>query len=297
MTHTSVLVNEVIHYINPQPGKIYVDATFGSGGHTRALLEKEPRCSVIAFDWDAISVETYGLAMEQEFEGRLKVVWGNFAHIMRLLKKMGITKVDGILADFGTSQMQLAERAGFSFLYDTPLDMRMSPAHQPMTAADVIKTASYEKLCELFWQLGGEGRARQIAQAIVEERKKKPITTTGQLARIVERAVPEKRHHRIHPATKVFQALRIYINKELDNIHSFLAATVQILNPGGSVVCISFHSLEDRLVKQFFKDQQMLRTLTIVTPKSIVPTDEEIAQNPSARSAHLRAAQKGVNSI
>ncbi|HZW61615.1 MAG TPA: 16S rRNA (cytosine(1402)-N(4))-methyltransferase RsmH [Candidatus Babeliales bacterium] len=295
--HKSVLVNEVLHYLDPKPGKIYVDATFGAGGHTRAILEKEPKCKVIALDWDHDVLETFGASMEEEFNGRLTVVWGNFGHLIKLLKKVNVKKIDGILADFGTSQMQLAGKAGFSFQYDSPLDMRMSPAHQPMTAEDLIRTASFEKLCEIFWQLGGEGRAKQIAKAIIEERKKKPITTTAQLAAIVERAVPEKRHHRIHPATKVFQALRIYINRELDHIHSFLAATVQVVNPGGNIVCISFHSLEDSLVKQFFKDKEHLGLLTIVTPKGVAATAQELTENPSARSARLRAAQMNANSI
>ena len=295
--HKSVLVREVLEYLDPQPGKLYLDATFGAGGHTRAILEKEPNCSVIALDWDMQVIESHAKQMEEEFDGRLRVVWGNFSLLTKILKNEKINGLDGILADFGTSQMQITSKAGFSIYRDTPLDMRMSPSHQKITAAELIRTASLEKLCELFWQLGEEGRAKAIAQLILEERKKKPITTTAQLAAIVERAVPEKRGNRIHPATKVFQALRIYINKELENIHSFLIASSRALNVDGRLVCISFHSLEDRLVKQFFRDQELAHELTLLTPKVVVADPQEVQENPSSRSARLRAACKSAKSV
>src|SRR5438552_2568395 len=142
LIHKSVLVTEVLSYLNPQPGGTYLDVTFGSGGHTRAILEKDPTCNVVAFDWDSVSIETYGPALQEEFPGRLRLVWGNFALLYRLLKKEKIHLVDGILADFGTSQMQIFERPGFSIFRDTLLDMRMSPSHQKITAADVVNKAS-----------------------------------------------------------------------------------------------------------------------------------------------------------
>ncbi|HEV2601929.1 MAG TPA: 16S rRNA (cytosine(1402)-N(4))-methyltransferase RsmH [Candidatus Babeliales bacterium] len=289
--HKSVLIQEVLEYLNIKPGGVYLDVTFGVGGHTRAILEKEPTCRVIAIDWDQNILEEYGEPMVQEFGSRLVLVWGNFAHLYKLLKKMDVEKFDGILADFGTSQVQITERPGFSVHRDTPLDMRMSVAHQKTTAEIVINSATEETLCEIFWQYGDEGRARQIVRAIIEARSKKRIRTTKQLADIVARAAPEKLHRRVHPATKVFQALRIYVNKELDNITAFLAIAVSHLNPDGRLVCISFHSLEDRLVKQFFKDQTILGAVTDLAPKGVVGTDQEIATNPSARSARLRVVQ------
>ncbi len=222
----------------------------------------------------------------------LHIVWGNFAHLYRILKKEKIDTVDGILADFGTSQMQIMERPGFSFAKDTPLDMRMSPAYQKITAAEVINKASEEKLRELFWELGEERHAKRIVAAIVQARKKKKIKTTRELAKIIESVVPRIHgRKKIHPATKVFQALRIYINKELENIVSFLSIAINLINPGGRLVCISFHSLEDRIVKQFFKEKEQEGCISILTKKVVEPTDEEIAQNPSSRSSKLRAAQ------
>ncbi len=290
--HKSVLTAEVLHYLNPQPNRVYLDVTFGTGGHTRAILEHEPTCKVIALDWDTRALETYGPALQEEFGDRITLLWGNFSLLYKILKKEHIHAVDGILADFGTSQVQILQRAGFSVYRDTPLDMRMSPSHQQTTAADVINTASEQMLCEIFWQLGQEAKARSIVRRIMQERAKGPITTTGQLVALVEDVLGGPAGRRIHPATKVFQALRIYVNKELDNIQSFLATAVKNINVGGRLVCISFHSLEDSLVKKFFNEQARQGQLTILTPKGIVASDEEIHENASARSARLRAAEK-----
>lgn len=291
--HKPVLVSQVLTYLDPKPGQTYLDVTFGSGGHTRAILEKEPTCRVIALDWDETALERFGVPLQEEFGDRLTLLWGNFALLYKVLKKAGIEHVDGILADFGTSQVQLAHKPGFSFNRDTVLDMRMSPPHQVVTAADVLRKSSEEKLREIFRQLGEERYAKQIAHAIVEERKKRHIRTTKQLADLVERIVPRefRRTHKMHPATRVFQALRMYVNKELQNIEGFLATAVQILNPHGRLVCISFHSLEDRIVKQFFMEREMLGTCTILTSKVVRAQPEELAENPSARSACLRAVQ------
>lgn len=294
--HKTVLVQEVIEHLALRPQGIYLDATFGSGGHTRAILEKEPTARVIALDWDAISLETYSPSFKEEFGDRIIFIWGSFAHIYKLLKKEKITHLDGILADFGTSQMQLFERAGFSLFRDTDLDMRMSPSHYPVTAAHVLNTFSELALCRIFWDLGDERHARKIAHAIVQDRKKKKFKKTTQLTQLIERIVgfsdagPGRK--KIHPATRVFQALRMYVNSELENIHSFLRAVAQVLAPNGRVVCISFHSLEDRMVKDFFKEQDQLGILEVLTKKVVVGTPEEIKANPSARSAKLRAAKK-----
>lgn len=288
--HKSVLVDEVLEYLSPKPGGVYVDATFGGGGHTRAILEYEPECSVIGMDWDMVALEKNGEPLQEEFPDRLTLVWGNFADIVRKLKKQGITKIDGVLADFGTSQFQLFERAGFSFHHDTPLDMRMSPAHQKATAAEIINKATPEKLIEIFKEYGQEPFARKIVRAIVAERSNKHFQTTGQLAKLVE-SVVGKSKKRIHPATRVFQALRIFVNDELHNIDSFLKGSLKVLAPHGRIVCISFHSLEDRIVKQFFKEYSSKGELNILTPKVIIPTAQEVEKNPSSRSSKLRAAE------
>lgn len=286
--HKSVLVDELLTYLAPQAGETYLDVTFGAGGHTRAILEAEQNCSVIGMDWDTVSLEKYGVPMALEFGGRLTLAWGNFALLYRVIKREQIDRVDGIIADFGTSQMHLTDRPGFSFQRDTPLDMRMSPAHQQLTAAYVIASCSESELNDIFFTYGEEGHSRKIARLIIEERKKQPIATTGQLAALIVRAVP-CRYRRTHPATRVFQALRIYVNKELDNITSFLAEAIRVIKPGGRLVCISFHSLEDRLVKQFFKEKEREGIVKILTPKVITASDAEVYQNRSSRSACLRA--------
>jgi 16S rRNA (cytosine1402-N4)-methyltransferase len=290
--HKSVLVNQVLEYLNVSPGKTYLDVTFGAGGHTQAILEKEPTCKVIAMDWDGLSIDTYFPPLEEKYGDRISFVWGNFAQLHRALKKAGIDKVDGILADFGTSQMQIVERAGFSIYRNKPLDMRMSPSHQKITAEYLINKATEEKLRDIFWRLGEERHARKIAYAIVEERKKRYIKTTGELADVVERILGK--HHKIHPATRVFQALRIYVNKELDNIHAFLPAAIEHLNPSGRLVCISFHSLEDRMVKDFFKKIAEEGVGNVLTKRVVVAESDELRANPSSRSAKLRAFEYGV---
>ena len=291
--HKSVLIAEVLTYLKPTPGKTYLDVTFGAGGHTRAILEQEPNCHVIALDWDMESLETYGHALQFEFPGRITLLWGNFGNLYKILKKARIQSVDGILADFGTSQMQINERAGFSFSRDTKLDMRMSPSHYKITAEELINKSSEEKLREMFWQLGEENNARRIVAAIVEARKKERIRTTGQLAKIIEDTVP-RAGSKIHPATKVFQALRIFVNQELENIQAFLAGAFAVLHPEGRLVCISFHSLEDRLVKQFFKEKVDLLKGELLTTKAVIATPEEISKNSSSRSAKLRALKKAA---
>lgn len=291
--HKSVLVDEVIHNLAIKPGGVYVDVTFGGGGHTRAILEADKTCHVIAVDWDTQSLETYGKDLQEEFPGRLTLLWGNFALIYKMLKKERKGNVDGILADFGTSQMQILTRQGFSVYRDTLLDMRMSPAHQKTTAAMILNEASEEEMREIFWRYGEEKFTKQIVRAIVQERELHPFTTTGQLADLIDRVVPKQKdkRSRIHPATRVFQALRICVNKELENITSFLSAAMQLLKPGGRLVCISFHSLEDRLVKQFFMDRAQEGVATVVTKKVVTASEAELDKNPSARSAKLRALE------
>jgi 16S rRNA (cytosine1402-N4)-methyltransferase len=295
--HISVLSDEVIHYLDPQAGKVYVDATFGGGGHTRRILSADPGCKVIAIDWDTNAIEKNGIPLQEEFPGRLTFVWGNFANILNLLKKIKVVSVDGILADFGTSQYQIKEQAGFSVYKDTPLDMRMSPSHQKLTAQELINKGTEKKLKEIFWKYGEERYTNKIVDQILIERKRAPIKTTVQLAKIVERVVLGSslngKRKKIHPATKIFQALRIFINSELENIHSLLSASLTLLNNEGKLVCISFHSLEDRMVKQFLKDHpcDIRKGFKILTPKAIIASEQELKENPASRSAKLRAAQ------
>jgi len=291
VVHKPVLVNEVLTYLNPQPHKVYLDVTFGGGGHTRAILEAEPTCKVIAMDWDVTAIDKFGIPLQEEFGDRLTFIWSNFGDVYRKLKKLKIAAVDGVLADFGTSQVQIFEKEGFSFSHDTPLDMRMSTSHYKVTAGLLINRAPEEKLREIFAQLGEERQAKRIAYFIVEERKKNRIKTTLQLAQLIERVVPRSKHVKTHPATRVFQALRMYVNHELDNLHSFLGTVERVIRPGGRLVCISFHSLEDRMVKDAFRQGEIDGVWVQLTKKVVVASDEEIAKNSSSRSAKLRAVE------
>lgn len=287
--HISVMPQEVIEYMALKPQGVYVDCTFGGGGHTRALLQADPTVQVIALDVDPEAFEHNREAIEKDFPGRVRFIWANFVTLRLALKKIGITRVDGILADFGTSQHQITHKPGFSFSRDKKLDMRMSTAHGTLTAAQIVNNASEHELATIFWRYGEERAGKQIARAIVQARAHEKITTTLQLADIIKGVVGYQKKN-VHPATRVFQALRIVVNRELEHIEGFLKQVPEVLNSGGRIVCISFHSLEDRLVKQAFREQKGL--LEIVTPRVIVPTSEEIKRNPASRSAKLRAAQK-----
>lgn len=270
-------------------GKLFIDVTFGGGGHTRALLDADPTTQVIAFDWDIAAVER-GQQLVEQYAGRLQLYWGNFAHLYKLLKKYTIPTVDGVLADFGTSQFQIHTTQGLSFFGDTPLDMRLSPAHFQKTAADYVNYATAHELEQIFWNFGNELRARPVVALIIQERKKTLFKTTGQLVKVIEEVIP--RRGPIHPATKIFQALRIVVNKELDNISAFLPAAFQFLKPGGRLACISFHSLEDRLVKEFYRTLQSSGQAVIYKPACITATEQELAKNISSRSAKLRFLEK-----
>lgn len=289
--HKPVLMDEVLHFLAPQPGKVYVDVTLGGGGHTRAILNLEPNCKVIGMDWDESVIKTTGKKIEEEFPGRFTAVWGNFSRINGALNKIGVHKVDGILADFGTSQIQIASTPGLSIYKDAFLDMRMSSSFYKVTAQEVIKNMSEKELAKIFFDYGQERYGNRIARAIVEARLKTPFRTTKQLAELIKSVVPSSKESKIHPATKVFQALRIYVNKELENIQSFLANSVKVLGHESRLVCISFHSLEDRLVKNYFRDlkKNIHVKVDLLTQKVCTATPEELAVNRSARSAKLRA--------
>lgn len=288
--HKSVLVSEVIEYLNPQPNKVYLDATLGCGGHTSAILEKEPKCTVIGLDWDLDSIKENEPILKEKYGDRITVLWGNFANVYKLLKKEKISSIDGVLADFGTSQLQIHERAGLSFMKDTPLDMRMSKAHFTVTAADILNNSPERELIEILREYGEESSARQIVRAIIAFRRSNQLKTTLQLVKIIESVVPFNRAKKIHPATKTFQALRIAVNSELENIKTFLHSVLPFVKADGRIVCISFHSLEDRIVKSFFKEH--VSELNILTSKPVQAGADEIYSNPSSRSAKLRAAAK-----
>jgi 16S rRNA (cytosine1402-N4)-methyltransferase len=289
--HKPVLLKEVLHFLAPQPGKVYVDVTLGGGGHTRAILTSQPDCKVIGMDWDESVIKTTGEKLKEEFPTRFIPIWGNFSKINSALHKAGYEKVDGILADFGTSQIQIASTPGLSIYQDKFLDMRMSSSFFKVTAQDVIKNFSEKELAKIFFDYGQERYGNRIARVIVEARQKTPIKTTKQLAELIATIVPNGKNNKIHPATRVFQALRIFVNKELDNIQSFLINSLKVLGKDSRLVCISFHSLEDRIVKQFFKEQTKngLIQVEILTPKVCTAQDEELSYNRSARSAKLRA--------
>ncbi len=288
--HIPVLLKEVVEHLAPKDYEIYVDATFGGGGHTEAILHSNSSCKVIAIDWDKDALDLNGERLKEKYGERLILIRGNHAHITRLLKKLDISKVDGILADFGTSQHQIFNAPGFSFYSQDVFDMRMSPQHHKVTAYDIVNNAKENELTKIFRDYGQESYAHKVAKAIVLYRKEKgKIKTAEQLSKIVEYVIHAK-SKKIHPATKIFQALRIVINDELNNIKSLLSQSLNLLNPCGRLVCISFHSLEDVLVKNFLREHQL--DFETLTKKAVKPTEHELKNNSSSRSARLRAAKR-----
>lgn len=291
--HTSVLPKEVVVQLQPRSGGLYVDATLGGGGHAQEILRAaSPDGRLIGLDWDEDALP-HARERLSEFGARVQLVRANFADLERVLMNLAVTAVDGIVFDLGVSSRQLDEPSrGFSFLRDGALDMRMS-RHIPANARDLLRTTGQQELADILFQYGEERRSRAIAREIVRERERHPIETTGQLARIVERVLGPKRG-KIHPATRVFQALRIAVNSELENLKRGLAVAVRFVRPGGRIAVISFHSLEDRIVKRFFLEHSRSEspTLRIITRKPLVAGDDEIRDNPRSRSAKLRVAEK-----
>ncbi len=286
--HTPVLLDEAVQLLAPVDGGIYVDGTLGLGGHTEKILQScTPSGRVIGFEWDdnALELATKRLT---PFGRRYSAQHRSYSEIMDGLNEMGIHRVDGLLLDLGVSSLQFDNATrGFSFQADGPLDMRMDRRRHP-SAEEIINNFSKDDLADIFYYFGEERQARRIASHIVAERGKERIKTTSHLAHIIAGAIPRKFHPRkIHVATKVFQALRIAVNKELDNLTTVLNFITEILKPGGRICIITFHSLEDRLVKWKFKDNPLLHVLT---KKPVTPSNEEIKMNPRARSAKLRAA-------
>ena len=304
--HRPVLLAEVLAALRPRDGETHVDGTFGGGGYTKALLDAAP-CRVIAIDRDPDALAA-GAALAAKFPARLTLIAGRFGDMAQLLGERGVTQVDGIALDLGVSSPQLDDAArGFSFRLDGPLDMRM--AKTGPSAADAVNTLAEETLAEIIADYGEERFARRIARAIVAARAKSPITRTVELAEIVRGAIPaavRRAHDGIDPATRTFQALRIYVNDELGEIDRGLAAAEALLAPGGRLAVVTFHSLEDRKVKTFLAarsdrapraSRHLPETATKAPTfrllgRSVKPGDAEVAQNPRARSARLRAAER-----
>jgi 16S rRNA (cytosine1402-N4)-methyltransferase len=275
-----------------KPGEVYLDCTLGSAGHALEIIKAGGRLYGLDIDPEALKrskERIFKVCPNAFFKAKLE----NFSQLAAVAQEFGLTAVAGILLDLGLSSEQLADpNRGFSFNSDAPLDMRASPDYQ-VTAADLLSGLNKGELYELFTKLGEEQHSLSIADLIVRTRLAKPITTTKQLAEIVMKAVSKRQdlsaHWRIHPATKVFQALRIAVNDELNNLKAVLPQAVALLKPGGRLAVISFHSLEDRIVKNFIKNEKKLINLT---KKPIMPSDEEIKANPRSRSAKLRVAEK-----
>ena len=300
--HISVLGVEAVDMLSPRAGGIYVDATFGAGGYSRAILATEGT-RVIAIDRDRTAIAG-GFDLVDASDGRLTLVEDRFSNLADVCAAQGEPLVDGVVMDVGVSSMQLdqAER-GFSFRFDGPLDMRMSQ-HGP-TAADVVAKASEADLANIIYIFGEERHSRAVARAIVAARKEAPIETTKQLVDIVQKVVWAKPGE-IHPATRTFQALRIFVNAELDELHTALAAAERVLKPGGRLSVVSFHSLEDRIVKNFMTERsktgggsrhlpevaQSRPRFSLVNKRPITAGDEELKANPRARSAKLRGAER-----
>ena len=297
--HVPVLLRPVLDALAPAPGERHVDATFGAGGYTRALLAAG--AEVIAFDRDPDAVAT-GMVLAASAPG-LTMVEANFSALAAELEARGLAPVDGVTMDIGVSSMQLDQAArGFSFQADGPIDMRMSQSGP--SAADFVNTADEEEIADVLYHYGEEPKSRRVARAIVAAR---PLTTTAELAAVVRRALGHRPHEKKDPATRAFQAIRIHVNRELDELVEGLAAAERVLKPGGRLAVVSFHSLEDRLVKRFLRDRSGgapggSRHLPVAAPgraatfeitsRAIRADEAELAANPRARSATLRAARR-----
>ncbi|MEK9672823.1 MAG: 16S rRNA (cytosine(1402)-N(4))-methyltransferase RsmH [Rhodospirillaceae bacterium] len=310
--HKPVMLAEVLAALAPRDGGVYVDATFGAGGYSRALLEAAD-CTVWGIDRDPLA-QSIGKEMGREFHGRLTVLAGRFGNMAELLASVGVTQIDGVALDLGVSSMQLDDPArGFSFRADGPLDMRMgqgSDAADAVSAADVVNSMAEKELADLVYKYGEERASREIAAAIVELREKSPITRTEELASLLRRVV-KKSKDGIDPSTRTFQALRIYVNDELGELARGLRAAEDLLAPGGRLAVVSFHSLEDRYVKDFLRDASGTGprpsrhmpdlpaavgnpVFRLISRGAEKPGDAETRANPRARSARLRWAERTV---
>jgi 16S rRNA (cytosine1402-N4)-methyltransferase len=319
MVHKPVLLKEVMENLKLEPGMTVVDGTLGAGGHSLEILKRIlPGGKLISIDWDKRAVRNFKKKLEEEFSiAKRKLIhkaWrgvvDNYANIGQILRGLGIQSVEAIFVDLGFSSDQIEDpQRGFSFLHNGPLDMRYSPEKQKKTAADIVNSYPEERLVGIFKNYGEEKFARKIARGIKERRKTRKIRETRELVEIILDSIPAGKYQRarIHPATKVFQALRIETNQELENLKKFLPQAIEALASEGRLAIISFHSLEDRLVKSIFREESRdclcpptfpqcvcghQARLKIITKRPIIASEKEIRENPRARSAKLRVAQK-----
>lgn len=290
--HEPVLTREAMAYLVPQRGGVFVDCTVGMGGHTRAMLQAGAT-RVVALDRDpsALALAAEALA---GWKDQVELVHADYRQLEAVLDERGISRIDGALADLGISSAQLeGQGRGFSFQREDPLDMRIDWTAGP-TAADLLRGASETDLADAIYRYGEERYARRIARAIIRARELSPIRTTTELAALIRGAIPRRGYARIDPATRTFQALRIWVNRELEDLDAFLRRLVQRLSAGARVVLITFHSLEDRIVKHTLRsiERSGEETIRVLTKKPVRPAAEEVAKNPRARSAKLRAAER-----
>jgi len=285
--HIPVLLDEVIQFLDPKPGGRFIDATLGAGGHTLAILERSaPDGKVLAIDQDESALSNAKATLES-FGSRIVFEHSSFRAVRAIAEANGFAACDGVLADIGISSMMVDDPSrGFSFMREGPLDMRMD-RNQAMTASEVVNTYSEKAIADIIYNFGEERRSRPIARSIVRSR---PLHTTTDLVRAIERVSGGKRYGQIHPATRTFQGLRIYVNDELTSLEEFIDSSMAVLRPGGRLVVIAFHSLEDRIVKQRFR--AATATGRVLTKKVVTAGDEEVQRNPRARSAKLRAWER-----
>lgn len=299
--HIPVLLHEVLEVLNPKPGQVFIDATVNGGGHARAIAKRVGSTGlVIGIDWDCDLIKESRIRNQESGIENINLVCDTYLNMAKVIRAQNRNTVQGVLFDLGFSSYHTDRSGrGFTFSKDEPLDMRyhVSPDSMPdlgsdrPTAADIVNHWSEEDLSDIFIRYGEERFARRIARNITNERRRRKITTSARLADIVQGAYPAPaRHSRIHPATRVFQALRIAVNSELDSVTKALPIATSLLTPGGAMVVIAFHSLEDRIIKTYMREGQKAGTLKILTPKPVRASPEEIYHNPRARSARLRAA-------
>jgi len=295
--HIPVLQKEVLQYLSPKPNENFIDCTIGGAGHALAILELvQPRGKLLGIDWDEEIISSLKLKTKKlKLKNRLILINDSFTNLKKIVEREKFGSVSGILFDLGMSSWHLEEsEKGFSFSREEPLDMRYNLGN-PLTAQKIVNYWSWSEIEKTLKIYGEERYAKRIARKIIETRKIKPIKTTFQLVGVIKKAIPPKyRHGRIHFSTRTFQALRIAVNDELNNLETALPQALETLKPGGKIVVISFHSLEDRIVKNFFRKQSKEGSLKILTKKPIGPTREEIKINPRSRSAKLRAATRLV---
>lgn len=306
--HTSVLLAETLHYLEPERGGVFVDCTLGMGGHSEAILSSSDATQVIGIDRDTQAIEKANARLER-FGNRFRAFHSDYKELKTVLEKAGESRVAGILADLGVSSWQLdAPERGFSFRFDAPLDMRMNAESDEPTAGELLAELPEEEIARIIYEYGEERFSRRIARWIVERRERgEAIETTRQLAELVERAVKQGKHEKIHPATRTFQALRIAVNRELENLDLFLQDAIDVLEADGRLAVISFHSLEDRIVKQTFRRLSGVcecpprlpvcqcgatEKVEILTRRPVTANEAEMAANPRARSAKLRVCRR-----